>query len=113
MESNSSSLHLPRFSTETSGESSSSQGSKGETFYSFPTFNNLPNYGAKGIPQDHNRTLELQEKSETVQLQVKKCSPPKQKVVKNKPKTSNEQKHKGGKKSKPPITWPHLKLLGC
>ncbi|CAL0311823.1 unnamed protein product [Lupinus luteus] len=113
MESNSSSLHLSRVSTETSGESSSSQGSKGETFYSFPTFNNLPNYGAKEMPQDHNRTTELQEKSETVQHEMKKCSPPKKEVVKNKPKKSNEQKHKGGKKSKPPITWPHLKLLGC
>ncbi|OIW10656.1 hypothetical protein TanjilG_16028 [Lupinus angustifolius] len=103
MDSNSSSLHLSHVSTETSGESSSSQGSKGETFYSFPTFNNLPN----------NRTMELQEKSETVQHQMKKSSPPKKQAVKNKPKKSNEQKHKGGKKSKPPIAWPHLKLLGC
>ncbi|OIV94456.1 hypothetical protein TanjilG_25518 [Lupinus angustifolius] len=62
VDSSSSSLPLSRASTETSGESSSSQGSKGETFYSFPTFDNLPNYGDKGMSQNHNQTLELQVK---------------------------------------------------
>ncbi|KAK7252474.1 hypothetical protein RIF29_36439 [Crotalaria pallida] len=116
MDSSGSSLPLSRASTETSGESSSSQGSKGETFYSFPTFNNLPNFGDKGMPQSNSKTTELQEKSEIIQHQMKKSSPPTQQVVKkekNKPKKSNDQKHKGGKKPKPPIAWPHLKLLGC
>ncbi|KAF1861561.1 hypothetical protein Lal_00025927 [Lupinus albus] len=52
------------------------------------------------------------EKPESMQFQMKKSSPPKQQVLKNKPKKSNEL-HKGRKKQKPRITWPHLKLLGC
>lgn len=57
----------------------------------------------------------MQEKSdESKQHQIKKTSTvPKQQVVKNRPKKINEQKYKGGKKPKPPISWPHLKLLGC
>ncbi|CAL0331577.1 unnamed protein product [Lupinus luteus] len=111
VDSSSSSLPLSRAPAETCEESSSSQGSKGETFYSFPTFNNLPNYGDKGMSQNHNQKMELQEKPETVQQQMEKPSLPQQQV-KNKPKKSNGL-HKGGKKQNPRITWPHLKLLGC
>ncbi|KAJ1395621.1 hypothetical protein SESBI_33183 [Sesbania bispinosa] len=114
MDSSGSSHPLSRASTQTSGESSSSQGSKGEISYSFPTFNNLPNHAEKGMPQNHNKTLELPEKSEIVQHQMKNPCPPKQEVVvkKNRAK-KNEKKCKGGKKQIPPISWPNLKLLDC
>ncbi|XP_057448622.1 uncharacterized protein LOC130740130 [Lotus japonicus] len=115
VDSSGSSYPLSRASTRTSGESSSSQGSKGEISYSFPTFNNLPNHGDKGIPQNHNnKTLEFQEKSENLQHQKKNpCpDPKKQVVVKNRAK-KNEKKPKSAKKQIAPTSWPHLKLLGC
>lgn len=62
MDSSGSSNPLSRASTQASGESSSSQGSKGEICYSFPTFNNLPNHnGEKEImPHHDNDILELE-----------------------------------------------------
>ncbi|KAK7307296.1 hypothetical protein VNO77_40227 [Canavalia gladiata] len=114
MDSSGSSHPLSRASTQTSGESSSSQGSKGEICYSFPTFNNLPNNVDKGMPHNNIKTpeTELQEKSENEQHQMKKSLPPKQQVVKNRSK-KNENKCRVEKKKLPPVSWPHLKLLGC
>ncbi|RHN54854.1 hypothetical protein MtrunA17_Chr5g0411401 [Medicago truncatula] len=64
IDSSGSSNPLSRAFTVASGESSSSQGSKGEVCYSFPTFNNVPNHnGDKEImPQNHNNTLALKVK---------------------------------------------------
>ncbi|KAL5099985.1 hypothetical protein RYX36_004312 [Vicia faba] len=118
MDSSGSSNPLSAASTQASRESSSSQGSKGEISYSFPTFNNVPNHnGNKEImPQIHNNTTQFKEKSEIVEeAQTKStCSSNKKQVVvaKNKEKKS-EKKSKGEKKTVPSISWPHLKLLGC
>ncbi|KAK2373985.1 microspore-specific promoter [Trifolium repens] len=117
MDSSGSSNPLSRASTIASGESSSSQGSKGgEISYSFPTFNNVQNQNGDNeiMPQNHNNTYK--EKAEIVQAHTKNsCSTNKQQqvvVAKNKGKKS-EKKRKGEKKTVPPISWPHLKLLGC
>ncbi|RDY02443.1 hypothetical protein CR513_14093, partial [Mucuna pruriens] len=115
MDSSGSSLLLSRASTEASGESSSSsQGSKREICYSFPTFNNLPNNGEKGLmPQNHIKTPETsQEKCESEKQEIKNSCPPKQHVVKNIAK-KNEKKCKVEKKRVSPVGWPHFKLLGC
>ncbi|KAK7309614.1 hypothetical protein RJT34_06490 [Clitoria ternatea] len=112
MDSSGSFQPLSLVSTQTSGESSSSQRSKGEICYSFPTFNNLSNNREKGMIQNHIKTPELQEKCENVQHEMKNSCLPKQKVVKNKPK-KNEKKCKVEKKRVAPFSWPHLKLLDC
>ncbi|QHO44447.1 uncharacterized protein [Arachis hypogaea] len=114
MDSSGSSYPLSINSTQDSGESSSSQESKGEICYSFPTFNNLPNHGHKAMLHNHTRTLlELQEQREGIKNPMKNSS--KQQVVKN---SKAKKKEKKGtvsvaKKRNPPISWPHLKLLGC
>ncbi|KAL2348958.1 hypothetical protein Fmac_002958 [Flemingia macrophylla] len=85
---------LSRDSTQTSGESSSSKGSKREICYSFPTFNNLPNsYAEKGlVPQNHIQTPEIsQEKCESEKQLIKNSCPPKQQVV-------NSRRKKNAKK---------------
>ncbi|TKY70006.1 hypothetical protein E2542_SST06290 [Spatholobus suberectus] len=79
-----------------------------------PTFNNLPNNAEKGlVPTNHIRTPEiLQEKPESEQQQIINSCPPKQQLVKNRPK-KDEKKCKVEKKRTSPVSWPHLKLLGC
>ncbi|CAK8540375.1 unnamed protein product [Lathyrus sativus] len=106
-------------STQASGESSSSQESKGEISYSFPTFNNVPNHnGDKQImPHNHNNTTEFKEESEIVEEPQTKstCSSNKKQVVvtKNNKGKKSEKKSKSEKKTISSIGWPHLKLLGC
>ncbi|KAI4314471.1 hypothetical protein L6164_027377 [Bauhinia variegata] len=113
MDSSCNSNPLSCASTQTSGESSSSKGSKGEIGYSLPTFIPLPNLAAKAKSQSQlSLTLGMQEKSERVHKQVKDPSSPQQQVVKSKAKRSNEKKSKS-KKKRTPSTWPRLKLLGC
>ncbi|KAG4992191.1 hypothetical protein AAZX31_09G186100 [Glycine max] len=111
MDSSGSSLPLSHDSTQTSGESSSSQGSKREICYSFPTFNNLPNNGDKGLVPIKTPEISL-EKCESEKQEIKNSCPPKQQVVKNRSK-KNEKKCKVEKKRVSPVSWPHLKLLGC
>ncbi|CAL5188509.1 unnamed protein product [Lathyrus oleraceus] len=119
MDSSGSSNPLSVASTQASGESSSSQGSKGEISYSFPTFNNVPNHnGDKQImPHNHNNTTQFKEKPEIVEEPQTKstCSSNKQQVVvaKNNKGKKSEKKSKSEKKIVPSISWPHLKLLGC
>ncbi|XP_058777448.1 uncharacterized protein LOC131651773 [Vicia villosa] len=120
MDSSGSSNPLSAASTQASGESSSSQGSKGEISYSFPTFNNVPNNNANKeiIPQIRNNTTQFKEKSEIVEeTQTKStCSSNKKQVMvakNNNKEKKSEKKSKGEKKTVPSISWPHLKLLGC
>ncbi|KAK7366927.1 hypothetical protein VNO80_08930 [Phaseolus coccineus] len=106
-------LPLSRESTQTSGEVSSSQGSKAEICYSCPTFNNLSNNNERGlVPIKTTETS--QEKCENEKQQIRNSCPPKQQVqvVKNRPK-KNEKKCQVEKKRVSTVSWPHLKLLGC
>ncbi|KAK7407166.1 hypothetical protein VNO78_08848 [Psophocarpus tetragonolobus] len=110
MDSSDNSLPLSHDSTQTSGESAFNQGSKRETGYSFPTFNNLPNNGEKGLVPI--KTSEIsQEKFESEKQEIKNSCPPKQQG-KNRAR-KNEKKSKAEKKRVSPVSWPHLKLLGC
>jgi len=56
----------------------------------------------------------LQEKCENEKQQIRNSCPPKQQVqvVKNRSK-KNEKKCQVEKKRVSPVSWPHLKLLGC
>ena len=54
----------------------------------------------------------VQEKCESEKQEIKNSCPPKQQVVKNRSK-KNEKKCKVEKKRVSPVSWPHLKLLGC
>ncbi|WVZ13241.1 hypothetical protein V8G54_017771 [Vigna mungo] len=113
IDSSGNSLPLSRDYTQTSGESSTSQGSKTEICHSFPTFNNLSNNTERGLMPI--KTTEIsQEKCESEKQQIKNSCPPKQQVqvVKNRPK-KNEKKGQVEKKRVSPVGWPHLKLLGC
>ncbi|KAG4403033.1 hypothetical protein AAZX31_01G018600 [Glycine max] len=92
MDSSGSSLPLSHYSTQTSGESSSSQGSKREICYSFPTFNNLPNNGEKGLVPIKTPEISL-EKCVSEKQEIKNSCLPKQQVVKNRTK-KNEKKCK-------------------
>ncbi|KAI4328084.1 hypothetical protein L6164_020471 [Bauhinia variegata] len=113
MDSSGNSHPLSSASTQTSGESSSSHGSKGETCYSLPTFTVLPNLAEKAKSQSQvSLTLGMQEKSKILQNQVADPSCPQEEVEMRRDKRSNEKKCKSKKKRRPP-TWPHMKLLGC
>ncbi|KAK4261449.1 hypothetical protein QN277_004443 [Acacia crassicarpa] len=119
MDSNSSSYLMSlASSTQTSGESSSSQSSKTEVFYSFPTFT---------IPQDREmshthlnsrdplQSIRMQGKARREEEQeMKRESPVKEKEEKKRGNKRNERKSKGTKKrSMTSSSWSHFKLLGC
>ncbi|CAJ1931177.1 unnamed protein product [Sphenostylis stenocarpa] len=123
IDSSGNSLPLSRDATQTSGEFPSSQSSKTEICYSFPTFNNLPNNVERGLmPITTTEISQCNDLCSKETIYKEKCESekrdscplPKQQVqvVKNRHK-KNEKKCKVEKKRVSPISWPHLKLLGC
>ncbi|XP_054808379.1 uncharacterized protein LOC129310538 [Prosopis cineraria] len=111
MDSSSSSYLMSLASTQTSGESSSSQSTKTEIFYSFPTFT---------IPHDRDSShthLNTLDPLQNIRVQQEKTRREKQHEMKNESAAKQKEekrKSKGGKKrSVPPSTWLHFKLLGC
>ncbi|XP_028754586.1 uncharacterized protein LOC114714065 [Neltuma alba] len=117
IDSSSSSYLMSLASTQTSGESSSSQSTKTEIFYSFPTFT-IPQ--DREIPHTHLNTLDplqsvrMQEKARREEQQeMKNGSAVKEKEEKNRGKRSERKSKAGKKRSVPPSTWPHFRLLGC
>ncbi|KAM5573386.1 hypothetical protein ABKV19_013093 [Rosa sericea] len=104
-----------------SGETYWSHGLKGESSCSLPTFTpNIPFHAHnKRLSQVHVTRLEIQEQPdrENNPKQNKKplSSPAQQKHRKKKTTRANkdEKSLKTEKKRIPPISWPHLKILGC